>query len=222
VLDKSGFETAKDRVRERLTKFTVKAFDMLPKLEAPQILDIGCGSGIPTVKLAELSNGQITALDIDQNALDALERKIIESHLSDRVKAIRCSIFDMDFPEKSFDLIWCEGAITPIGFERGLRDWGRLLKDGGFLAVHDERGDIPQKLNNIATCGYELLGYFSLDEHTWKNEYYAPMKKLIDDARERTENPEMLAFLDKEQQEIDVFKTNPSACCSVFFVLRKR
>ncbi len=33
---------------------------------------------------------------------------------------------------------------------------------------------------------------------------------------------EMLALLDKEQKEIDVFKTDPASCCSVFFVMRKR
>ena len=221
-MDSTDFETAKDGVRQRLTKFTVKAFHMLPKLDAPQILDVGCGSGVPTMKLAELCNGQITALDIDQDALDALERKITESGLSGRVKTLRRSISDMDFPEESFDIIWCEGAIAPVGFERGLREWKRILKKGGFLAVHDERGDVRQKLNDIATCGYELLGYFSLDEQTWRNEYFAPMQKLINDARERADDPQTLGLLDKEQQEIDVFRRNPSACCSVFFVLRNR
>ena len=80
-MDNTDFLAAKDRVRERLNKFTVKAFQMVPKMDNPRILDVGCGSGVPTLKLAELSNGHITALDIDQNAIDSLKRKIAESGL---------------------------------------------------------------------------------------------------------------------------------------------
>jgi len=42
----------KDHFRERLNKYTRRAFQMLPKVENPHILDIGCGSGVPTIELA--------------------------------------------------------------------------------------------------------------------------------------------------------------------------
>lgn len=53
----------------RLT-FTRKAFQMLPKLDKPKILDVGCGQGGPTLELARISGGQVTGLDIDQSSLD--------------------------------------------------------------------------------------------------------------------------------------------------------
>jgi len=213
----------KESIREGFNKYTSKAFRMLPPLDKPQILDVGCGSGVPTMEVARLSNGNITAIDIDPELIHRLEAKIETSGLSDRIKAITCSMFDMDFPEESFDVIWCEGAIEPIGFERGLTEWGRYLKKGGFLTVHDEKGDIRQKLDYIATSGYELLGYFSLDEQTWRNGYYFPMQRLINEARDQSaDDSEALSLLDKEQEEIDWFKKNPTRCCSVYFVLRKR
>ncbi|MBU7032610.1 MAG: class I SAM-dependent methyltransferase, partial [Theionarchaea archaeon] len=43
---------------------------MLPALDNPHILDIGCGTGEPTLELARLSEGIITAVDINQRALD--------------------------------------------------------------------------------------------------------------------------------------------------------
>jgi ubiquinone/menaquinone biosynthesis C-methylase UbiE len=217
------FLTGKDAVRERLNKFTRKAFEMLPELDKPRILDVGCGSGVPTMELAKLSNGQITALDIDQTSVDRLSGKIEKAGLSGRIKAVRCSMFDMDFPEQSFDIIWAEGSIAVMGFQRGIGEWSKFLKPGGFLAVHDERGDIGEKLGQISTCGYDLLGYFKLDEQTWRKEYYAPLKKLGDQTRTKyADHPSALLLLDKEQQELDVFKKNPARCCSVFFVMRKR
>ena len=108
---RTDFETAKDRVRERLTKLTVKAFQMLPRMDKPRILDVGCGSGVPTLKLAELSKGRVVALDIDQNAIERLQGKIKEAGLSGQVEAIGLSMLDMDFPKESFDIIWAEGGV---------------------------------------------------------------------------------------------------------------
>ena len=34
-------------------------------------------------------------------------------------------------------LIWSEGAIYNIGFERGLKEWRRFLKEGAYLAVSE-------------------------------------------------------------------------------------
>ena len=95
----------KDRLRENLTKYTKKAFQMLPELDNPTILDVGCGTGVPTMELARLGNGQITGLDISQPLLDELKRKIEAAGLSDRVKTVKCSLFEMDFPDESFNII---------------------------------------------------------------------------------------------------------------------
>ena len=70
------FEINEDQFRERLNRYTRKAFKMLPELEKPRILDIGCGSGVPTIELAKLSNGEIIGIDINQSLLDKLNKKI--------------------------------------------------------------------------------------------------------------------------------------------------
>ena len=48
-------EIGRDQFRERFSKYTILAFQMLPKIKSPHILDVGCGSGIPTIVLAKLS-----------------------------------------------------------------------------------------------------------------------------------------------------------------------
>ena len=222
-MNPTDFQNAKDRVRERLCKFTTKAFQMVPKMDRPRILDVGCGSGVPTLKLADLGHGHVVGLDIDRDAVERFKRKIAESGLTDRVEATSCSMTEMDFPKESFDIVWAEGSIVHMGFQKGLTEWGRLLKPGGCLAVHDDSTGLSEKLSAIATSGYELLGYFKLDEQTWKKEYYFPMQRLINETRSKCANDgDMLALLDREQEEINVFKTDPASCCSVFFIMRKR
>jgi len=223
MTEETSFQAKKDMVRERLNKYTRKAFQTLPKLNNPKILDIGCGSGIPTLELARLSHGEILGIDIDQPALDKFARKIKEAGLTDRVQAVNCSIFDMDFAAESFDIIWSEGSIYAIGFEKGLREWRRFLKPGGFMMVHDEQGNVREKLEQISDCGYELLGYFILSKETWWTEYFAPLEKLIIESKTRhIDDPKILEELHQAQGELDMFNKNPERNSSACFVMKKR
>ncbi|MHA1479878.1 MAG: class I SAM-dependent methyltransferase, partial [Candidatus Thorarchaeota archaeon] len=65
--------------RRNLLKYTRTAFQMIPSITKPLILDIGCGSGVPTIELAKLSGGQITAIDIKQTLLEILQRESTQS-----------------------------------------------------------------------------------------------------------------------------------------------
>ena len=217
------FQARKDRIRKRLLRYTRKAFRKLPQLDKPRVLDMGCGSGVPTMELARLTNGEIIGLDINEVLLNVLIGKIEKAGLSDRVKAMKCSIFDMEFPDESFDIIWAEGSIWVISFKRGLQEWKRFLKPNGFMVIHDERGNIKGKLGQINNCGYELLDHFILNEDTWWAEYFAPLEKLI--CETRTTDPDdqkVLEALHNAQWEIDIFKKNPQKNSSVFFIMKKR
>ncbi|MFC1933513.1 class I SAM-dependent methyltransferase [Chloroflexota bacterium] len=212
----------KDKIRKRLLKYARKAFRMLPEMDRPRILDIGCGSGISTLELARLSKGEIVAIDIDQPALDKFDIRIRRAGLTDRIRSVNCSMFDMDFPNESFDIIWSEGSIYAIGFERGLREWKRFLKPAGFIMVHDEQGNVKEKLEQISNCGYELLGYFILSTETWWTEYFAPLEKWIAEYGIRyTDNPKILEDLHQAQVELDMFNKNPERNSSVCFVMKK-
>jgi ubiquinone/menaquinone biosynthesis C-methylase UbiE len=212
----------RDTVRARLLKYTRRAFRMLPKLDRPRILDIGCGSGVPTMELARLGQGEVIGVDTDQSALDKLTRKIREAGFSDRVEAVNCSILDMAFPDESFDIIWCEGSIFVIGFKRGMQEWKRFLKPRGFMVIHDEKGDVRRKLEQISKCGYRLLGYFILSQDTWWTEYFAPLEKLIAESQTSSADaPHTLEELGQARRELEMFRRNPERNNSVYFVMQK-
>lgn len=216
------FQEEKDRIRANLNKYTRKAFEALPPLDRPRILDIGCGSGVPTLELVRLSNGEITALDISQPMVEWLSTRVEKAGLSDRVKVLHRSLFDMGFPDESFDIVWSEGSIGVIGFKRGLMEWRPLLKQGGYLVVHDEKGDVKDKLEQVSNSGYELMSHFVLDENVWRDDYYTPLEELICQIREgHSGNNETLTLLDREQNEVDTWKKDPAANCSACFIMKK-
>jgi len=224
-------------------KYTARAFRMLPRLESPRILDIGCGPGGATMELARLSGGHVIGIDIHQPYLDRLSQKIEEAGFSDRVEAVNCSMFEMPFPEESFDVIWAEGSIYLVGFERGLKEWRRLIKPNGFLVVHEVtwlRSKPPQEITDywqqlypaiktvaenlelIANFDYDLIGHFTLPEDAWWTEYYGPLEERLGELRRKyADDADALAVLDEEQREIEMYRKYQQWYGSVFFVMQR-
>ena len=226
-------------------QYTARAFKMLPRLESPRILDIGCGPGGPTIELARLSGGHVIGIDIHQPYLDRLSQKIEEAGLSDRVEALNCSMFEMTFPDESFDIIWAEGSIYLIGFERGLREWRRFIKPNGFLVVHEMTWLRPEPPQEI--CDYwkelypgiktvaenvDLIPELRLRSH---RALHVARGRLVDGILRSTRRTTFGSFgistmmtlrhlmpLDEEQREIDMYRKYQQWYGSVFFVMQKR
>lgn len=202
-------------LRTHFLKYTRQAYHALSPHDAPDILDIGCGSGIPTVELARLSGGHVTGLDIDRAALDELEARVADSGLGDSITIIHGSSKDMPFPDESFDILWAEGSIFVLGFEMGLREWRRLLRPGGHLVVHDDRGDVDGKLAVIPGCGYELVEHFSLPDIAWPDEYFGPLERMMKEL-----DPPPSEWVDGMKKEIERVKREPDRARSAYFIMR--
>ena len=221
-MDNISIEINHDLLRARFNRYTRKAFSLLPKLDKPRILDVGCGTGETILELTQLSDGQIIGIDIDQMALDKLSEKIQRASLTERVKTIKCSMTNMTFPDESFDIIWAEGTIFIIGFQKGLKEWCQFLKPAGFLVIHDEMGDIQKRLALIPICNYKLVDYFIISKDIWWDEYYYPLERKIQELRIKySDNIEAQNILDKEQSYVDEFNRNPRYHGSVFYVMQK-
>ena len=240
------FEIHTDLERESpgLDRCTRQAFEMLPAMNGPVILDIGCGPGAATMELARLSNGDVTGLDFHQPFLDRLNAKIEAAGLSSRVRTVHGSMSEMAFPEGSFDVLWAEGSIYVIGFGKGLREWARFLKPEGYLVASEVvwlRPDpppevrkfweanypgirtIPENLEQVAACGYRLIGLFSLPEDAWWVGDYDPVEKRLEGLQKKySDNPEALVVLEEEHKEIDMYRRYSQWYGSVFFVMQKQ
>jgi SAM-dependent methyltransferase len=135
---------------------------------------------------------------------------------------VRGTLFEIDLPDEAFGVVWSEGSIQFIGFERGLREWRRLIRLGGFLVVHDEIGNLPLKLRQIPHCGYSLLGHFTISEKIWRRDYYEPLQQRIQELRtEHRDDPDAMDLLAKEQHEVAVFNKGKKRFASVFLVMQK-
>jgi cyclopropane fatty-acyl-phospholipid synthase-like methyltransferase len=225
------------------TTSTLKALAMVPGVDANTlVLDIGCGTGAQTRVLAQHSPARLVAIDCFQPYIDELSRYADAHSLADRLEARGGDMRQLDLPVRSFDLIWCEGAISIMGFEAGLRTWRELLKPGGYMAVTEvcwakpdpppECGafwaeeypairDLRTLLDTIDQCGYHTVGHFALPRSAWWDEYYRPLEPNIAAFRERHRSEaDAQDLADRVEREIDVWRKYSDFYQYEFFVMR--
>jgi ubiquinone/menaquinone biosynthesis C-methylase UbiE len=183
-------------------EITLKALSFIDNLgEDSRIADLGCGTGGQTMVLARNTSGTITGVDLSGLFIDIFNRNAAKMNLQGRVKGIVASMDDLPFGDEEFDLIWSEGAIYNIGFKRGLEEWRRYLKRGGYIAVseatwfteerpeeinsfwmgaYDGIDTIPRKVAQMQEAGYVPVATFILPEYCWTEYYLEPQAKVMD------------------------------------------
>lgn len=224
---------------------TRRALSLVPGIgPATRMLDIGCGTGAQSLVLARQTPAHIVAIDNHAPFIASLRDRARALGLAERIDARVADMRDLALPSGAFDLVWSEGAIFVVGFERGLREWRRLLAPGGHLAVTDAcwtRPDppadavefwrheypairtVPETLDAIVACGYETVGHFTLPPSSWWNDYYRPLQENVMAFRARhRDEPEAHALADAVQREIDVWHAAADAYSYEFFVMRPR
>jgi len=175
---------------------TIKALSFIDNLtHNSRIADIGCGTGGQTMVLAQHASGSITGIDLFLKFVDLFNQNASRLNLEDRVKGIVGSMENLPFQDNELDLIWSEGAIYNIGFERGLKEWRKFLKTGGYIAVsevswftqtqpdeikrfwldaYSEIDTIPNKVKQLQNAGYIPVATFILPENCWTEHFYTP------------------------------------------------
>ena len=225
-------------------EMTIKALDFIDNLtQKSKIADIGCGTGGQTMMLAENVMGDITGIDLSPDFINIFNDNARKQNLQDRVKGIVGSMDDLRFQNEEFDLIWSEGAIYNIGFERGLNEWRKYLKKGGFIAVTEaswfteERPSeiekfwmgaypgittIPNCVYTMQKSGYIPVSTFTLPEYCWTDNFYTPSGPVQEDfLKKYNGNKTVEKFVEMELHEAKLYQKYKEYYGYVFYIGKK-
>jgi cyclopropane fatty-acyl-phospholipid synthase-like methyltransferase len=208
----------KDNCRAGLLKYLAEVVSLLPEANNPRILDIGCGTGVPTIWLSENYGGIITAIDTDGNALEYLHAKIIDKKLENQITTCNISFFDLKTEPHSFDIILAEGFLNIVGFKEGFVGVMAFLKEGGYFVIHDEYKDHEMKCDFIRANDCDLAGTLFLDESVWWNDYY----KQLEEGIESLDVIQKKELFKAELNEIELYKKDPSLFRSIYYFVRRQ
>ncbi len=232
---------------------TLRALELIGELpEGVRIIDMGCGPGAQTLVLAEIARtrkGHVVALDLYLQFLEQLRERARGAGLADFVTTVEGDMAEVTprtfaaCAPQGFDLVWSEGAIYNIGFDRGLGLWRELLKPGGCLACTEAAWftDAPPReakefwdecypamrgeeanLEALRRFGYEPLGAFRLPDADWWTEYYNPLRERLPAFEARhAGNPVASEVVRLEQLEMDIHRRHAASYGYVFYLGRK-
>jgi len=223
---------------------TAKALSFIDNLkEESQIADIGCGTGGQTITLAQNSKGNIVGIDLFPDFIQKLNENALKHKLQSRVKGMVGSMDNLSFKHEELDLIWSEGAIYNIGFNRGLKDWHKFLKKGGYIAVtevawltsgrpreieefwldaYPEIDTIPAKVNQLQEAGYIPVATFILPENCWTDNFYIPQVAAQETFLQKyAGNKTVEGLIANQRKEAKLYLKYKAYYGYVFFIGRK-
>lgn len=225
-------------------EITNRALDFIGDIDSDShIADIGCGTGGQTMSLAQRVPGKITGIDLFPRFIELFNANARRFGLNDRVTGCVGSMDNLPFDPGGIDLMWSEGAIYNIGFERGLREWRPYIKNRGYIAVSEvswftdkrpaeiedfwmdaypEIDTIPAKLTQVQTAGYIPVACFILPESCWIDNFYAPQANAQKTFLEKYPNDaSAIGFIENQRHEQRLYEKYKEFYGYVFYVGKK-
>jgi len=224
-------------------EITLKALSFIEGLtEKSKIADIGCGTGGQTMVLAQNTSCEIIGIDLWTDFIKQFNQNALNKNFHDRVKGLVGNMENLPFQEEEFDLIWSEGAIYNIGFERGLNEWRKFLKQGGYIAVtentwfteerpaeiqdfwqkaYPEIDTIPNKVAQMQKAGYLPMATFVVPENCW-TDYYAQQPQMQESFLKKYKDDKTAAeYIACELYEVELYRKYKAYYGYVFYIGKK-
>lgn len=151
------------------------------ELSGRRLLDIGCGDGTYTMRLAGAFE-QIDAIDIQTDRLAMFRQQLATDPALHKITVRELSVTDLDYPDRTFDLVTAIEVVEHVAeLEFALRQVHRVLVPGGRFAL-----TTPNRWFPFETHGFLIRGKRYAPSRGPFLPWLVPLHKRLADARSFT------------------------------------
>jgi 2-polyprenyl-3-methyl-5-hydroxy-6-metoxy-1,4-benzoquinol methylase len=132
------YQASNPVVRHLLNRFLLRVDEAAASLEPTSVLDVGCGEGVVTERLAHrLAPAKVLGVDADVAHLKAQW----DSRRATNISFAAGSAYNLPFADRSFDLVCCIEVLEHLERPRdALAEMSRVAERALLLSVPNEPG----------------------------------------------------------------------------------
>ncbi|GAA4084702.1 SAM-dependent methyltransferase [Actinomadura miaoliensis] len=125
----------------RNTEIVTGRLDLRP---GQHLLDVGCGCGVPAIRVAHRADVRVTGITNSRAHRDEAIRRVHQAGLRGQVRIDLGDAAALPYPDASFDAVLSfESLVHADDRERWLLEMARVLRPGGHLVLTDLVVDVP-------------------------------------------------------------------------------
>lgn len=154
------------------------ALSGLTRIAGASLLDVGCGNGVYTTRLAEAFD-RVEAIDVEPDRLADFRTAIAGTPLADKVRIQQMDASQMDFDDASFDVVTAIEVVEHIpDLDGAVAEIRRVLRPGGHFLITTPNRWFPLETHGVL-IGKRRLSPVSAPFVTW----CPPLHRRVSDAR---------------------------------------
>ncbi|KOG76086.1 SAM-dependent methyltransferase [Streptomyces varsoviensis] len=135
-------DSSVDVATDRLTDLLIERLALQP---GQRMLDVGCGIGMPALRLAGTVEADITGVTINSGQAQEANARAAAAGLSHRVRFDHADAMALPYPDDSFDAVWAFESLMHMERSQALAEMKRVLRPGGRLVIADTCQHEPTK-----------------------------------------------------------------------------
>ncbi|MDR1568171.1 MAG: hypothetical protein LBS33_05795 [Streptococcaceae bacterium] len=146
-------------------------------------------------------------------------------------------------PKETVDLIFSEGAIDAIGFEKGLKYWYQFIKKDSYVAVTCPSGlsrerpkevekfwseagssldSVDRNISIMQEIGFSHIATFVLPEKDWTENYFIPRAAGEEKLLEKYAGNQLVSdYVAQDKYEARLYQSYQQSYGYVFYIGKK-
>lgn len=142
-----------------------KAIGSSPK----NILDVGSGTGIIAMYLAELGHS-VTAVDFSEGMMDVARKKAREKGVN--IRLMEMDVENLNFEDETFDCVTARYVLWTMSHpEKAVKEWVRVVKPGGRIVIIDGKWITKGLLPLISSVNYHIYRFIKYGKNPFTYDY---------------------------------------------------